>query len=49
LPENYPLSFVFDLIEYVGGKWEEVEEAHVVDEFAAELVVLKETALKLAK
>lgn len=22
LPENYPLSFVYDLIEFVGGKWE---------------------------
>ena len=25
LPENYPLSFVYDLVEFVGGKSEDIE------------------------
>ena len=24
LPENCPLSFVFDLVTFVGGKWEDI-------------------------
>jgi hypothetical protein len=49
LPENYPLSFVYDLVDFVGGKWEDIEEADAVDDFSAELLVLKATALKLVK
>ena len=49
LPENYPLSFVYDLVEYVGGKLEDIEEAHIVDRACAEILVLKDTALKITK
>ena len=49
LPENFPLSFVYDIVEYSGGKWEDIEEAKVIDDFAAELTVMKDTAMKVAK
>ncbi len=25
LPEDYPLNFVYDLVDFVGGKWEDIE------------------------
>ena len=49
LPENYPMSFVYDLIDFVGGNPADIEEAHAIDQFAAELSVYKETALKMVK
>jgi hypothetical protein len=49
LPEHFPLSFVYDLVEFVGGKWEDIEEAHAKDESSAELLVLRDTALKMTK
>ena len=35
LPENYPLSFVYDLVHFVGGSASGIEEAHAIDEFKA--------------
>ena len=31
LPENYPMSFVYDLIDFVGGNPADIEEAHAID------------------
>lgn len=49
LPEAYPLSFLYDLIDFVGGSYSDVESAVIIDDFSAELKVLKNTALKIAK
>lgn len=49
LPEAFPLSFIYDLVDYVGGSYSDIESAVIIDDFSAELKVLKSTALKIAK
>lgn len=49
LPEAYPLSFIYDLVDFVGGNYSDIESAVIIDDFSAELKVLKNTALKIAK
>lgn len=49
LPEQFPISLVYDLVEYAGGKWEEVESVEIKDDFSATLVCLKHTALQVIK
>ena len=49
LPENFPLSFVYDIVEFAGGKYDDIEEARVIDDFSAELEVAKDTAFKIVK
>lgn len=49
LPEQFPISFVYDLVEYAGGKWEEVESVEIKDDFSASVVCLKHTALQVIK
>ena len=31
LPENYPLSFIYDLVEYTGGCYSDLEDVTVDD------------------
>lgn len=44
LPEEFPLSFIIDLIELSGGSLEDVIDMDVVDDFSADLIVKKKTA-----
>jgi hypothetical protein len=49
LPEDYPMSFVYDLVDFVGGSAADIEEAHDVGGDCAKLHVYKNTALKMIK
>ena len=44
LPEEFPLSFILDLIEISGGFLEDVEDIDIVDNFSADMIVKKRTA-----
>ena len=44
LPEEFPLSFVLDLLEISGGLLEDVEDIDIVDNFSADMIVKKRTA-----
>jgi hypothetical protein len=37
------------LVDFVGGSYSDIESAVIIDDFSAELKVLKNTALKIAK
>lgn len=47
LPEEFPLSYILDLIDVSGGFLEDVEDISIVDEYGAEIIVTKRTAEKL--
>lgn len=49
LPEQFPCSFIYDLVEYSGGKLEHVESVIIEDDFSATVTCLKPTALSLIK
>lgn len=49
LPEQFPCSFIYDLVEYAGGKLEHVESVIIEDDFSATITCLKPTALSLIK
>lgn len=44
LPQEFPLSFILDLIEVSGGFLEDVEDIDIVDNFSADMIVKKRTA-----
>jgi hypothetical protein len=49
LPERFPCSYIYDLVDYAGGKLEDVESVIVEDDFSATITTLKATALLLIK
>jgi hypothetical protein len=49
LPEQFPCSLIYDLVEYAGGKLEHVESVIVEDDSSATITCLKPTALSLIK
>ena len=49
LPENFPCSYVFDLILYVGGSHVDVIQVTIDDSYSASLTVTIPTALKVLK
>ena len=49
LPDQFPCSFIYDLVEYAGGKLEHVESVIVEDDTSATITCLKPTALSLVK
>lgn len=49
LPEHYPLSLVYDLVDYAGSSWEEIQSVVAVDDYSARIVCTQSAALKLIK
>lgn len=49
LPEQFPCSYIYDLVEYAGGRLEDVESVIVEDDTSATVTCLKRTALSLIK
>lgn len=44
LPEQFPISFIIDLIELTGGQLEDVEDIDIVDDFSATMIAKRRTA-----
>jgi hypothetical protein len=49
LPDKFPCSYIYDLVEYVGGSIEDIESVIIEDDFSATITCRKETALLLTK
>jgi hypothetical protein len=45
LPEEFPISLIIDLVEITGGYVEDIEDINIVDNFSADLIAKKRTAL----
>ena len=49
LPENFPVSFIFDLCRFSGTPIQQIHSVSIIDDFKAEIFISKLGALKFLK